>query len=156
MPDPIDKTINESIEALIKKAEKIVALEEAENKKIESLTQAREEDGRLAIRIKIFNDEKNLVEHHINRIEIYQYEYQEIFDLLQTYSGDTLREKIHDHPDMTWDYYTKVYHNYLQILDGKTIIELQDRLNNYQGQVNELQIKRMEHQKIDEMLDKSI
>jgi len=135
--------LDEEIKNIVEKADEIVVKEEITKERLATLTKLREEDGRIKHKLLQLEKEINEKTQNIEITNRLQHEYKDYFELIRSYSGQKLLDKLEEEIDgYNWEEYSKIQDRLYYASKDKSVIELQEELDQLKKKYDQYQQKR--------------
>lgn len=144
----LDEMVDEQIKKLIDKADQIfenqLNKETLTKERQDQITIAREEEGRINIRIQQLKRKKQSKETSLQAAHLLYEGHKEYFDLIWTYRGDVLIEKLHERfsEDEIRNIYWKALDSYNSLVGRKSPKELREEIDSIDIEIFELERQR--------------
>lgn len=141
--------LDDEILRLIEKADKIVYLEELEQRKILALNDAREVDGRIKIKLEQLHEEKKSIKDAIVEYDQIIEDNWDIIQLEQQYEGQHLREQFNQLETYTFARHSKFSQRLAEILNEFYITDrsdLDDLLDENMSRIEKIEQERLDNQ----------
>lgn len=140
--------LNDAIKDLVAKADNIVLKEQTEKQRQIEITKAREEDGRLKIRIEQIEKQRDALIININAAQMVYEGHKDYFDMIFSLEGDHLIDALHKRfsPDEIRNIYWRALDAYRSLVGKKSPNELKEGIIELERELENLQSKRAELQ----------